>query len=169
MDNFSTARDFLGVMSEPLLYRSVRQYEPEDKRDKNVWVNVRAWWGRSVTNTEGSWQAGRASGSREGWFTLQFWLASKWRGLQGMCEFGLPFQSLNSLGIIHPFPSSFVGFVPVEVEPYDIHLIKMYCRRRCGYCDHISSDGTSYARFFQGLTRGSSLQLHIWRFPAAFR
>jgi hypothetical protein len=105
--------------------------------------------GEDQWRTEGSCHAGRAKRGRDGWFALQFCLASEWGRFQGMCEFGFPFQSLNSLRIIYPFPSSFVSFYPVVVEGLeanDIHLIKMYCGRRCWYCDHISSDGTSYTR-----------------------
>ena len=117
---------------------------PEDKREKNVWVNVRAWWRRTKSRTQLACGPGQQVPG--GMVALQSWLTSKWWRLQGMCEFGFPFQSLYCLGIIYPFPSSFVSFYPVMVEANDIHLIKMYCGWRCWYCHHISSDCSSYAR-----------------------
>ena len=121
----------------------------EDKREKNVWVNVRAWWRRSVTNRK-QLACGPGQRGRDGWLLSHLGLASKWGWFQGMCQFGFPFQSLDSLGIIYPFPSSLVGFVPVVVEANDIHLIKMHRGWRRGYCDHIFCDGTSYARCSKG-------------------
>ena len=131
---------------QEILYRSAKQYETgrqtrEERPSQPSSLMERISDEQKATGM----RAGPQTGPR--WMVaLQSWLTSKWWWFQGVCEFGLPFQSLDSLGIIYPFPSSFVSFHPVMVEANNIHLIKMYCGRRCWYCDHISCDGTSNAR-----------------------
>ena len=119
---------------------------PEDKQTREERLSQRSSLMEKSQSRTQAGMAGRATQGRglDG-VALQSWLTSKWWRFQGMCEFGFPFQSLNSLRIIYPFPSSFVSFYPVMVEANNVHLIKMYCCWRCWYCHHISCDCASYA------------------------